>query len=726
MNKKCCHTNEDKTTIVNSKNSDSINEWTCPMHPEIIYNKFSNCPICGMGLEIKKSIFLNKKNPEFAIMKKNFYLSIIFTLPLFIISIIEVSNIQYLDKLFSTYIKKILMLILATPVVWIFGWSFLSRAFFSIKKCNLNMFTLIGSGIFITYIHGFFSTITPELFPNIFLVNQVVPVYFETAAMIVTLALLGEILELNARNKTQSAIKTLINLTPKTANIINNKQEKEILIKNIKINDILIVRPGEKIPVDGIILKGSSFVDESMITGEASSVEKNINDFVIGATVNGNSTIVIQTKKTGKDTLLSQIINMVSKAQRSKAPIQKLTDLVVKFFVPVIICITILSFFIWFFIGPEPQFTHAFLIAISVLVVACPCALGLATPVSITVASGKGANLGVLFKNAKYIEIMCKIDTIIIDKTGTLTNGKPKLLTIKSKNDFKDNQLLQIAASVEYGSEHPLAKAIVNVANEKKIKLNNINNFNCIPGKGVQAIINQQQVFIGNSDYLNENGFNCSILNIEVNKFRENGQTIIFVGLNKKIVGFLGIADPIKKSAFNTIKKIHKEKIKIIMLTGDNLLTAKSVANKLNIDEIKAEILPIEKAEIIKTYQKKGNIVAMVGDGINDAPALAQSNIGIAMGTGTDIAIQCAGIVLVKGDLNGIIKAIKLSKITIRNIKQNLIFAFSYNIISVPIAAGILYPFFNVLLNPIFAAFLMSISSISVIINALRLHKIKL
>ncbi len=729
MNKECCHhKNGHQASKLSTKEMALIGEWTCPMHQEIVRQKFSDCPVCGMGLESKNYLYgSDKENPELTDMHKRFWASLIFTLPLFTIVMAKMIPGQPLAQIISPRLQQIVMLILAAPVVWWSGWVFFVRAITSVKQRNLNMFTLVGLGVFMAFVHGFFATLLPGIFPATFIKNGVVPVYFEAAAVVVTLVLLGQVLELKARNKTGVIIKALLDLAPKTTRlIVDGAGEKEIALQDVKIGDKLRVRPGEKIPVDGVVLSGSSFVDESMISGEPVPVEKMANKKVIGVTVNGSGSLVMQAQKIGSDMLLSQIVHMVAEAQRSRAPIQKLADLVASYFVPAVITVSIISFLVWFFAGPQPQFAHALLISITVLIIACPCALGLATPMSIMVALGKGANSGVLFKNAESIETMRKIDTLVVDKTGTLTIGKPNLVSLITKNGFLDSQLLEIAASLEQGSEHPLAKAIVAKAKKQKLKLSEITDFKTVLGKGVRGFVNHKQVILGTQEFLNENGVDAELVKSEADKLRLDGQTVIFASLSGELAGFLGIADPIKESTFDAIEKLHKEKVKIVMVTGDNEITAQAVAQKLNVDEVRAQVLPNQKAEVVKHYQSLGCMVAMAGDGINDAPALAQAQVGIAMGTGTDVAIQSAGVILIKGDLRGIARARKLSEATMGNIKQNLMFAFLYNALGVPIAAGILYPIFGLLLSPVTAALAMSLSSVSVISNALRLSRIKL
>jgi Cu+-exporting ATPase len=589
------------------------------------------------------------------------------------------------------------------------------------------MFTLIGLGVTVAYVYSLVAVYLPGLFPDVMRgPDGTVGVYFEAAAVIVTLILLGQVLELRARSQTGAAIKALLALAPKTARKIDdNGSETDIPLEHVKIEDKLRVRPGEKIPVDGIVLEGTSSVDESMISGEPIPVEKKPGDMVVGATVNGTGSLIMQAEKVGADTLLSQIVQMVADAQRSRAPIQKLADVVSGYFVPAVIGIAVIAFWVWLLFGPEPRLTYAIIAAVSVLIIACPCALGLATPMSIMVSTGKGATMGVLFKNAEAIEILRKVNTLVVDKTGTLTEGRPKLTDVVPAEGFDETELLKLAATLEKGSEHPLSAAIVEGAEASEVKMSTTTDFASITGKGVSGVVKGKNVLLGNRKLLDDFSVDPGKIADQAENMRKDGKTVMFVAVDNTIAGLVAVADPIKETTPEAIRQLHKENIRIVMLTGDNKATAEAVANKLDIDEVVAEVLPDEKADAVKKYQKRGEIVAMAGDGINDAPALAQAEVGIAMGTGTDVAMESAGITLVKGDLTGIVRARKLSRATMSNIRQNLFFAFIYNSLGVPVAAGVLYPVSGILLSPIIAAAAMSLSSVSVITNALRLKTFK-
>jgi len=703
-------------------------KYVCPMHPEIVRDEPGDCPICGMALEKQTTSLEDEENLELKDMKKRLLISVVFTLPVVVIAMGKFIPWQLLKDLLSLEYIQYVELFLATPVVLWGGLPFFIKGYQSIVNKKLNMFTLIGLGVGVAYIYSLIATLIPEIFPPSFR-NQhgEVAVYFEAAAVIVTLILLGQVLELKARSQTSAAIKALLGLAPKTAILIKEDgSEAEVPLEHVQIGDMLRTRPGEKVPVDGIILKGTSAIDESMITGEPIPVEKNPGDKVIGATVNGTGSLIIQAEKVGADTLLSQIVHMVSEAQRSRAPIQSLADTVSGYFVPVVFLISIISFIVWALFGPEPAMAFALINAVAVLIIACPCALGLATPMSIMVATGKGATFGVLFKNAEAIETLRKVDTLVVDKTGTLTLGKPKLVSIKTINSFAEKELIKYAASIEKASEHPLAAAIVEGATKLDIKLEDVAQFESVTGKGVKGEVNGHRVALGNQELMNDIGIGQETLTYEANQLRSQGQTVMFVSIDNKLAGFVSVADPIKETTPQAISNLHKDRIKIVMLTGDNEKTARAVADKLGIDEVMSGVLPDQKVEKVKQLQQEGHFVAMAGDGINDAPALAQAEVGIAMGTGTDVAMESAGVTLVKGDLNGIVRAIRLSKHTMRNIKQNLFFAFIYNALGVPIAAGVLFPFFGILLSPIIAAAAMSFSSVSVIANALRLKGVKI
>lgn len=701
-------------------------EYTCPMHPEVRQMGPGNCPICGMALEpMTLSFDQPEDNTEYLDMKKRLWISGLLTLPVFIIAM----GGRHLFE--STELQRLLTWVevgLATPVVLWGGWPFFERFWQSLKTRNLNMFTLIGLGVGVAYIYSLIAAFFPHLFPHAFRNPETgeVGLYFEAASVIVTLVLVGQVLELKARGQTSSAIKNLLGLVPKTARLINaDGSEVDVPVENIEVGDKLRVRPGEKIPVDGTVISGTSSVDESMITGEPIPIAKSEKLKVIAATINGTGSLVIEAQKIGKDTLLSQIVQMVADAQRSRAPIQKLVDQVSAYFVPSVVLAAVATAFVWSMWGPDPKLSYAIVNAVAVLIIACPCALGLATPMSIMVATGRGASQGVLFKNAEAIEMLRKVDTLVVDKTGTLTVGRPKLVTIKAIGNFTEEKVLSLAASLEQSSEHPLAHAIVSGAKDRGVNFSEATEFKSITGKGAEAKVLNEAVAIGNKALMTDLGIDLARAISEVDKFRGEGQTVMFVAINGKLSGLLGVADPIKPTTSEAIAQLKKSGMRVIMLTGDNAKTAKVVADKVGVDEVFAEVLPQEKAELIKKLQKEGRFVAMAGDGINDAPALAQAQVGIAMGTGTDVAISAAGVTLVKGDLTGIVRARKLSELTIRNIRQNLFFAFFYNTAGIPLAAGVLYPFFGVLLSPMIAAGAMSLSSVSVIGNALRLRNIE-
>ena len=698
-------------------------EYTCPMHPEIIRDAPGFCPICGMALE-PRTATLEEDNSELIDMKRRFWVSVALSLPLLLLSMSEALPGDPVRTAIGHQFINWISLVLATPVVLWGGWPFFVRAWYSIVNRSLNMFTLIGLGVAVAYVYSLIATVAPQIFPVSFRDHMGnVPVYFEAAAVITTLVLLGQVLELKARSSTSAALRALLGLAPKTARrIASNGQEEDVPLDHVMKGDVLRVRPGEKIPVDGVVLEGSSAVDESMVTGESIPVEKHAGDRVIGATVNGTGSLVMRAERVGSETLLSQIVQMVAEAQRSRAPIQKLADVVAGYFVPTVILIALVTFFVWAFLGPEPRMAYAIINAVAVLIIACPCALGLATPMSIMVATGKGAHGGILFRNAEAIEVLREIDTLVVDKTGTLTEGKPKLVTIDSAGGFDQTELLQLAASLERGSEHPLAGAIVAGAEERGVALVKAESFESLTGKGVKGSINGHSVALGNSVLMEELGASGDQLNSRAEELRREGQTVMFAVIDGKAAGILGVADPIKESTPEAIRELHEQHIKIAMLTGDSRTTAEAVARRLGIDDVVAEVLPTEKAAVVKRFQGEGRKVAMAGDGINDAPALAQADVGIAMGTGTDVAMESAGVTLVKGDLRGIVRALRLSRATMQNIKQNLFFAFVYNTLGVPIAAGVLYPFFGLLLSPMIAAAAMSFSSVSVIGNALRLR----
>jgi len=700
-------------------------QYTCPMHPEIIQDTPGSCPKCGMALEpVTVSSGDDEETPEYDFMRHRFIFGAILTIPLVIIAMRHMlPGGRLIEEIASARSLGWLELLLATPVVLWAGWVFYVRAVQSVINRSLNMFTLIGLGVSVAYAYSVFAVLFPGIFPEGMRgPDGSVGVYFEAAAVIVTLILLGQVMELKARSQTGAAIKALLGLAPKTARKINEDgSETDIPLEHVHVSDILRIRPGEKIPVDGEVVEGSSAIDESMISGEPIPVKKQIGDKVIGATINTTGSLSMRAEKVGRDTLLAQIVQMVSDAQRSRAPIQKLADIVAGYFVPVVIVIALLAFGVWFYFGPDPRLAYALIVAVSVLIIACPCALGLATPMSIMVSTGKGATMGVLFRNAEAIETMRKIDTIVVDKTGTLTVGKPKLTGVIAAEGNSEDTLLHFAATLEKASEHPLAAAIVSGAGERDIQPSEVADFDSITGKGVSAVVDGIKIHLGNVKLMDDAGVDITELKVQANAMRKEGQTVMFVAADGHLAGILAVSDPIKDSTPDAISQLHEEGLRVVMLTGDNRVTAEAVAAKLNIDAVLAEVLPDEKAAEVKRLQDEGKMVAMAGDGINDAPALAQAHVGIAMGTGTDVAMESAGVTLVKGDLTGIVRARKLSRATMTNIRQNLFFAFIYNSLGVPVAAGVLYPFLGILLNPIIAAAAMSLSSVSVVGNALRL-----
>ena len=696
-------------------------QYTCPMHPQIVRDAPGNCPICGMTLEPRAISADKQDNPELRDMTRRFWVSLGLALPVLVSAMSGGLLRQFAPARFWTWFE----LILATPVVLWGGWPFFVRAWQSLVSRSLNMFTLVGLGVGVAYGYSLIAALLPGIFPASFRDETGgVAVYFEAAAMITTLVLLGQVLELRARSRTGAAIRALLGLAPKTARVVGKDgSESDLPLEQVKVGDRLRVRPGEKVPVDGVVLEGTSTVDESMISGEPIPVEKKTGDRVTGATVNANGSLIIRADRVGSDTLLAQIVRMVSEAQRSRAPIQKLADTVAGYFVPAVIGIALITFLIWAIAGPSPRLAHALINAVAVLIIACPCALGLATPMSIMVAMGNGATSGVLFKNAEAIEFMRKVDTLVVDKTGTLTEGKPKLVSVRPVPGFDETRLIRLAASLEHASEHPLAAAIVAGAEERKVALSPAEAFESITGKGVKARVEGTIVLLGNRKLMDDAGIKIDALAAAAETGRADGQTVMFVAVDGIAAGLIGVADPVKETTPEAIRQLHDEKIRVVMLTGDSRTTAEAVARKLGIDEVIAEVLPEEKGKHIKELQDQGRFVAMAGDGINDAPALAQAQVGIAMGTGTDVAMQTAGVTLIKGDLRGIVRARLLSQATMKNIKQNLFFAFVYNAVGVPIAAGALYPFFGLLLNPMIAAAAMSLSSLSVVGNALRLRK---
>jgi Cu+-exporting ATPase len=702
----------------------AADEWTCPMHPEVLRDRPGTCPICGMALEPKTIRETDQENPELRDMQRRLWVSAALSVPLFVIAMGHAIPAAALQDLARSAVRPWLELALAAPVVLWGGWPFLVRGWQSAKTRNLNMFTLIGLGVGVAFGYSLVATAFPGIFPPSFRdEGGQVGVYFEAAAVIVTLVLVGQVLELRARSHTGAAIRALLGLAPKLARRLGaDGSEEDVAIDLVQVGNFLRVRPGEKIPVDGVVVEGGSAVDESMISGEPIPAEKAKNDKVVAGTVNGTGGLVIRAERVGAETLLAQIVRLVSEAQRSRAPIQGLADRVASYFVPTVMAIAAIAFIAWPVFGPAPKLAHALVNAISVLIIACPCALGLATPMSIMVAAGKGAGLGILFRNAEAIELLRNVDTLIFDKTGTLTEGKPKLVTTKAAEWIREEDLLRLAASLERGSEHPLAAAIVRGAEARGVSLGQATEFASVTGKGVKGRVDGRTVLLGNRALFEAEGIDAGQLLADADQLRREGQTVMLVAVDGRAAGLVGVADPIKASTAEAIAQLRADGMRLVMLTGDSRVTAEAIARELGIDEVVAEVLPADKAEEVKRRQAAGHFVAMAGDGINDAPALAQAQVGIAMGTGTDIAMESAGVTLVKGDLRGIVRARRLSRATMRNIKQNLFFAFLYNSIGIPIAAGALYPIAGILLSPMFAAAAMSLSSVSVIGNALRLR----
>jgi Cu+-exporting ATPase len=700
--------------------------YTCPMHPEIRQVGPGSCPICGMALEPEVASLDTGPNPELADMTRRFWIGLVLTTPVFVLEMGGhlVGGHGLIEQTWSNWIQ----FVLATPVVLWAGWPFFTRGWQSLRTRNLNMFTLIAMGTGVAYVYSLIGTFAPQLFPATFRGHDgSVAVYFEAASVITVLVLLGQVLELRAREATSGAIKALLRLAPKTARRIGTDgNDHEVEIAALAVGDKLRVRPGEKVPVDGVILEGRSALDESLVTGESMPVTKDAGDKVIAGTLNQSGGFVMRAEKVGRDTLLAQIVQMVADAQRSRAPIQRLADQVAGWFVPTVIAVAILAFAAWSFFGPEPRMAFGLVAAVSVLIIACPCALGLATPMSIMVGVGRGAQAGVLIKNAEALERMERVDTLVIDKTGTLTEGKPKVVAVVPASGLTENDLLQLAASVERASEHPLAEAIVRAAKERNLALTPVDAFDSPTGKGATGKVDGKSIVLGNSGYLNSIGITTAALEADAERLRQDGATVINMAIDGSLAGLIAIADPVKPSTPEALRALHADGIKVIMLTGDNRTTAKAVASKLGLNEVEAEVLPDQKSAVVTKLRDAGWIVAMAGDGVNDAPALAAAEVGIAMGTGTDVAMESAGLTLLKGDLTGIVRARKLSQATMRNIRQNLFFAFIYNAAGIPIAAGILYPAFGILLSPIIAAAAMALSSVSVVGNALRLRSTRL
>ncbi len=700
-------------------------EYVCPMHPEIVRSEPGACPICGMALEARD--VPTEDNTELNDMTRRFWISTALALPVFVLAMGTDLLPQLMQGVSMTALQWI-EFALATPVVLWAGWPIFQRGWASLVNRHLNMFTLIALGVGVAWTYSIVAMLLPGIFPPAMRsMMGAVPVYFEAAAVITALVLLGQVMELRARSQTSAAIKLLLGLAPKNARIVHSDgNEEDIPLAQVQVGDVLRVRPGEKVPVDGVVLEGVSALDESMVTGESIPVEKTAGVRLIGATVNGTGSLLMRAERVGADTLLAHIVHMVSEAQRSRAPIQRLADVTAGYFVPAVVGVALITLAVWLMYGPEPRLAHAIVNAVAVLIIACPCALGLATPMSIMVGTGRGATAGVLIKNAEALEIMEKVDTLVVDKTGTLTLGKPKLVTVVAVAGHEENEVLRLGASLERASEHPLAAAIVQGAQEKTLTLAPVSDFRSYTGMGVTGSVEGHAIALGNLKLFEELRIHAGELPVRADALHGEGQTVMLLAIDGKPAGLLGVADPVKASTPDAIRTLHGQGIQVIMLSGDHRATAEAVARKLGIDRIEAEVLPEQKASIVKQLQAQGRIVAMAGDGINDAPALAQAQVGIAMGTGTDVAMESAGVTLVKGDLRGIVRAVRLSRATMRNIRQNLFFAFIYNVIGIPIAAGVLYPFFGLLLSPIIAAAAMSFSSVSVISNALRLRRIVL
>lgn len=710
-----CSTDTDKSVL-----------YTCPMHPEVEQIGPGSCPKCGMALE-PKTVQLEDDTTEYNMMKRRFWISSVLSLFVLISAMGSEFFPEQFDMLIYPQSRQWFEMLLSAPVVWWGGSIFYVKAWESIRNRSLNMFTLIALGTGSAWIYSAVAVLVPALFPENLFMHGIIPVYFEAAAVITALVLLGQVLELRARGRTNDAIRLLMGLSPKSARIIRSDgREEEISLEMVQPGDRLRIRPGEKIPVDGIVVEGESHVDESMVSGEPIPLSKKAGDRLIGATINTTGGLVMEAQRVGADTLLSQIVAMVSQAQRSRAPIQKSADRVAGYFVPAVIAISVVTFILWYFFGPEPSLGYALVNAVAVLIIACPCALGLATPISIMVGTGKGATMGVLIKNAEALEMMEKVDTLVVDKTGTLTEGKPKLVSIIASEGWEENDIISLAASLERFSEHPLARAVVNGAQERGIVLSDTSQFGSLSGKGVTGVIEGRKVALGNVTLMEEIGVETAGLSVRVDSLRREGESVMFLSVDNAIAGILGVADPIKATTAQAIRDLHAEGITVVMLSGDSRITARAVGEVLGIDRIEAEVLPQQKADVIRVLQSEGHIVAMAGDGINDAPALAQAHVGIAMGSGTDVAMESAGVTLIQGDLRGIVRSRRLSRATMRNIRQNLFFAFIYNSVGIPIAAGVLYPYFGILLSPMIAAAAMSFSSVSVITNALRLRGKKL
>ncbi|PKH41768.1 Cu+-exporting ATPase [Nocardioides alpinus] len=699
-----------------------VAEYTCPMHPEIRQPGPGSCPICGMALEPVLVTADTGPNAELAGMTRRFWVGVVLSIPVLILGM-GGDLFPALHDLISPRTSAWVQLVLATPVVLWAGWPFFQRGWTSVRTMQLNMFTLIAMGTGVAWLFSVVATVAPGIFPEAFRMDGTVDVYFEAAAVITTLVLLGQVLELRAREQTSGAIKALLDLSPKTARRVRaDGTDEEVALDEVQLGDRLRVRPGEKVPVDGAVEEGRSSVDESLVTGESMPTTKTVGDVVIGGTINQTGALVMVAEKVGRDTMLARIVQMVADAQRSRAPIQRMADRVAGVFVPIVIVIAVVAFAVWALVGPDPRLAHALVVAVAVLIIACPCALGLATPVSIMVGVGRGAQMGVLIKNAEALERMEKVNTLVVDKTGTLTEGRPSVTHIGPVDAFEADELLRLAAGVERASEHPLAQAIVNAANDKHLTIPTVTDFDSPVGRGVVGVVDGRTVTLGSADFMTGQHMDPAALLAEADRLRGDGATVIFIGIDTAVAGIFAIADPVKETTPEAVEALHAAGIEVVMLTGDNRVTAEAVARKLGIDRVEAEVLPDHKADVVQRLRAEGRVVAMAGDGVNDAPALAAADVGLAMGTGTDVAIESAGVTLLNGDLTGIVRARQLSGATMSNIRQNLVFAFIYNVAGIPIAAGVLYPVTGLLLSPMIAAAAMALSSVSVITNALRLR----
>jgi P-type Cu+ transporter len=699
-------------------------EYVCPMHPEIVRSEPGSCPICGMALEPRTVGLEEGPNPELVDMTRRFWIGAALGLPVFILAMADMIGLRlagFIDMRVTNWVG----LIFSTPVVLWAGWPFFERAWRSIQNRHANMFTLIGLGVGSAYLFSVAATIAPGIFPDSFRMHGTVEPYFDTAVVITVLVLLGQVLELRARSRTSNAIRQLLGLAPRTARLMKDGTEVDVPIEQVKVDDLLRVRPGEKVPVDGVIVEGRSSVDESMVSGEPVPVEKEPGSPVTGGTINGTGSLVMRAERVGSGTLLAQIVRLVSEAQRTRAPIQRLADVVAGWFVPVVVVVALLAFVGWAWWATEAPLAHALVAAVAVLIIACPCALGLATPMSIMVGTGRGATAGVLIKNAESLERLADIDTLVVDKTGTLTEGRPRVSQVVPAAGMEDGALLRLAAGLEQASEHPLAAAIIGEAQARALEIPSTTEFESVTGRGVQGRVEGRLVMLGNAGFLGDRGIDPASLASAADELRGRGATVVFVGVDGRLAGAIAVEDPIRETAQDAIRDLKASGIRLVMLTGDNRTTAQAVAARLGIDDVRAEVLPADKREAIQDLQREGRTVAMAGDGINDAPALAQASVGIAMGTGTDIAIESAGVTLVKGDLRGVVRALRISRATMRNIRQNLFLAFVYNAIGVPVAAGVLYPFAGILITPIWASAAMTFSSVSVITNALRLRRVE-